>query len=475
MLTRRLDMKLGLLFLAAGAVAAAAACSSTQESPLTISATDAGLQPDAEVDAGAADAGVAIPDTPAGARLAWILSMIDGGITTTKDPEIEAQFTNEFLAAVPAASIRPILADEAKRAPHVLAGFEGKQTASFLVAIVGDARGHFLRITVGTSAAQNDKIQSLLFAPGGDLDPALDTWEKLEPRLKALGPSVAYLDADLSTGACVPVRSISPQSSLALGSAFKLWVLAALSKEIGAGTRQWTDTVAINDAWKSLPSGQMQNQPAGTTFTLQKYAEEMIRISDNTATDHLVNTLGRTNVEAALADAGHHDPTQDMPFLTTRELFTLKLMLTSQEQQGYIDADVATKRTLLGTYASRDPRTFVGAWGAPRRIDKLEWFATPEDLCNVMLKLKTFADAPATSQVYSILANNPGLEDTAGLFKYVGFKGGSEPGVLTMTWLLRRRDLSYRVVTLEVNDTTRAVDENEILYVAAAARALAGR
>ena len=44
----------------------------------------------------------------------------------------------------------------------------------------------------------------------------------------------------------------------------------------------------------------------------------MIAISDNTATDHLIDLVGRDRVEAALTVFGHSDPAMTVPFLTTR-------------------------------------------------------------------------------------------------------------------------------------------------------------
>ena len=143
-----------------------AACSASNDARPPVASDDAGTS--GTPDANANDSGVAIPDSPVGQRLAWLLSMIDGGITTAKDAELAAQFTQAFLGAVPTDQLRPVLADEAKRAPHVLVGFEGTPTPSFLIALVRDAAGHLLRITLGTKASEQDKIDSLLLAPAGD-------------------------------------------------------------------------------------------------------------------------------------------------------------------------------------------------------------------------------------------------------------------------------------------------------------------
>lgn len=445
---------------------------------------DAGteLPPDAAVtpgvDAGEADAGtqeVVAPRTPAGDRLTWVLSMINGGSMTATDAELSAGFSSGFLAQVPVASIRGLFAQLAVSAPFDLFAIEEEISPHALVAVVRDARGHFWRIDLETVATEGDRIGGLLLAPAGDVDPALDTWEELEPALKALAPKVSYLEADVTNQSCEQVRGISANASLALGSAFKLYVLASLAREVEAGRRSWSERLAVKEDWKSLPSGTMHTVAAGTEYTLQHYAEQMISISDNTATDHLMHALGRAEVEKVVG-AFHQEPGKTLPFLTTRELFILKLMLTAQEQQQYVDASIDVRRGLLEQYASRNPWTFQGSWGAPRRIEDLEWFASPEDLCRLLVELKRLGEAPVTAPVFSALSINQGVPAAPGLFQFVGFKGGSEPGVLNLTWLVQRsNDHRWRVVTLGVNDSTHPIDMTRAFYLATAARALAGR
>ena len=92
-----------------------------------------------------------------------------------------------------------------------------------------------------------------------------------------------------------------------------------------------------------------------------------------------------------------------------------------------------------------------------------------------MRSLHTTGSQPATAPVQEILAINPGLPDSTKTFGYVGFKGGSEPGVLNLTWLLQRKvDQQWLVLTMGFNDPGKAIDATQAAYVAAAARALAG-
>ena len=75
----------------------------------------------------------------------------------------------------------------------------------------------------------------------------------------------------------------------------------------------------------------------------------------------------------------------------------------------------------------------------------------------------------------AILATNPGVQVDRKQWSYVGFKGGSEPGVLSMTWYLERKDGRAFVLSLVVNDTRHDIDAAAAIKVAEAAIALLAR
>ena len=59
-----------------------------------------------------------------------------------------------------------------------------------------------------------------------------------------------------------------------------------------------------------------------------------------------------------------------------------------------------------------------------------------------------------------ILAINPGVgAAVARKFAYVGYKGGSEPGVMNMTVLVRDQAGKSRVVSASWNNPASAIDE----------------
>ncbi len=217
---------------------------------------------------------------------------------------------------------------------------------------------------------------------------------------------------------------------------------------------------------------------AGRTFTVEQLAEKMIAVSDNTATDHLLAFVGRTAVEDTVKAlvSSSTSAARNVPFLSTRDVFALKLLGTPDELKAYVGGDVGRKRKLLTAFEARD---LAGAlhdgrasvWDKPKMIDSIEWFASPDDLCKLMAQLKAQADAPATAQVGAILSTNPGIPDDSGAYKYIGFKSGSEPGVMNLTWLLQRKsDDKWFFLTAGFNDATAQIDEAKVITAATAAR-----
>jgi beta-lactamase class A len=109
------------------------------------------------------------------------------------------------------------------------------------------------------------------------------------------------------------LASSNPDKALAIGSAFKLYILGELVRAFTAGERKWSDVVPLKAVTMSLPSGILQEWPTGTRMTLQSLAKLMIFRSDNTAANHLLLALGREKVKASRRTLGSHAPKPIFP------------------------------------------------------------------------------------------------------------------------------------------------------------------
>jgi beta-lactamase class A len=417
-----------------------------------------------------------VPDTAAGHQLAWVLASMNKVPTAA---EIEPHFSQAFLAQVPLTKLVATADQVVLGAPYTLEKVApSRESDRSLVALVRSSRGQGFTVHLALQREGGDKIAGLLIRT--HVDPKIATsWDEVSETLRTVAPSVGFLAAEIDGKKCVPISSLEPKRPLAIGSTFKLYILDALAKQIASGKRTWDEPVVIEDAHKSLPSGRMRDEPAGKTFTLRHFAEQMISVSDNTAADHLLALAGRTAVESAVKASGHSNPSLLVPFLSTREMFAIKLLASADEQSAYVAADVARKRTLLDGYGKRDPAEMMDhapSFTTPVRVDSLEWLASPEDLCRIMVDLHEQAAATITAPVGAILSINAGIPDEKKQYSYIGFKGGSEPGVLNMTYLLQRaRDDKWLFLSVGFNDTKTAIDEPKAVAAVTTAREFLGR
>jgi beta-lactamase class A len=281
-----------------------------------------------------------------------------------------------------------------------------------------------------------------------------DTPEAIAADLAALPGTVNAWFGLLDGG--TPLISMQDNTPLALGSAFKLYVLAALAEDVQAGRRTWSDVVPLTES--SYPSGKLQDWPKGAPLTLHTLASMMISISDNTATDQLIAVLGKDRILKLMKDSGHNNPAANDPFLTTRELFFIK------SSSGLIDLwrrnRAPARQTMLATLGPSPTLDQVNAafGNGPRALD-IEWFASPADLARLFRHMRREGDPRA----FDILAINPSATDAIkSNWSYVGFKGGSEPGVMYLTWLLTDKAGRDWVLTLGWNNPAAVVDEGKL-------------
>ena len=251
------------------------------------------------------------------------------------------------------------------------------------------------------------------------------------------------------------VIAVRDTKAAPIGSAFKLYVLAAVADEIEAGAIAWDDTLTLTAETRSLPSGTLQDQPDGTEVTVRQAAEQMIAISDNTATDLLIGLVGRERVEQAVVDLGHATPDRMRPLLTTREMFQLSYGPSGTGSaaelatlsDAWADGSEAERRTVLDRVAtiplSLTIDELTGAMAKttePAWTRDLEWFASPADLAAAHRGLAERAER--LPELSEILGKNPGqgLAFDRKVWPDIAFKGGGNTGVTSLSWRAIRAD-----------------------------------
>ena len=399
-------------------------------------------------------------------RATELIAIFNGG------GDVAATFAPEFLAQIPEAQIRGIAGQlTAQLGKAVKVASLKPAGASRAVLVIGFEKGT-ATMQVVLDPGPTGKIAGLGITGTQTAAVAgLATLADVAAAFRALPGQTGFVVADLSPKA-PPLAALEADRPLAIGSTFKLVILAELVRAIDAGQRKWDDGIVLDGT--ELPAGGFNQLPKGITVPLRKLAEEMIRISDNSATDVLIRTLGREKIEAMQGKVGIKAPAANVPFLTTMELFKLKGVEQGALGRRYLALDLKAKRKLLAGEVADTPGSAVGALfadGKPVLIDKLEWFASPADLARTMQWLDAHRTTVGGKEAMRILAINPGI--AAGLakkFAYLGYKGGSEPGVISMTVLVRDKFDKTRVVSASWNNPAAAVDE--LSFVALVSRAV---
>jgi hypothetical protein len=334
-----------------------------------------------------------------------------------------AWFSPSFLLKVPASSL-----DGPLRSLQ-----QGMGALRAVVAAASGFRADYERGSISIDAKLDDqgRFAGLFLHPPQLLPGSLDEAVKLFAALPGQVGLLALVDGQ-------PRAALAPDQPLAVGSAFKLAVLAAVRDRVAAGKLGWADVVRLDPKWRSLPSGVLQDWPAGTSLTVESLAAAMISISDNTAADALAALVGRAEVE-------RQAPTRVRPFLTTREAFVLKAPANAPLLARWRKADVGGRRKLL---AEIDAQPLPGWWepSGPADLD-VEWHFSARELCALMARL---ADLP-------LMTINPGVGQLAPHDR-IAFKGGSEPGVINLTVAVQRGP-HRACVSATWNDSAHDVDD----------------
>ncbi|OZD32685.1 hypothetical protein CH252_38040 [Rhodococcus sp. 06-1477-1B] len=309
-------------------------------------------------------------------------------------------------------------------APNVATGFEaGPDSAVLRFTTAG------IPATITTSLGADGTLDGILASPE---TPKISSFDELDAALSKVAPNYSYSASRLNGGECESVYSVNADAMLPLGSVFKLYVLGALTDEIEAGSVRWDEQLTIRDENKSAPSGELQNRRDGTTVSVREAAEKMISLSDNTATDLLMERLGRGRVEAQLATMGHHDPAAMTPMMDTRQFFVIGFGNPNLRSE-WADADADAREQLLEQADSRPlDIDFENFLDNPASADGVEWFANAQDVCAAVGYLAT---GPSAEENRRILAITPGVQLDPARWPYSGFKGGNAPGDLAAAFL----------------------------------------
>jgi hypothetical protein len=256
-----------------------------------------------------------------------------------------------------------------------------------------------------------------------------------------------FLSAEISEGRCSEVAAVRADEPVPIGTLIQLYVLAALGEAVPQD-HDWQDALVVRERLKSVAPGVLQERPDGETITVLQAVDLMISLSDNTATDHLIDMLGREVVETSMARLGNSTPELNTPLLNTRELTALKVGVASGLRVQWLSGDEAARRSILDQISEITPADLpVESWVSPVDPDLLNWFATPSDLCDLTVELiEVVGSVPELAAILD-------PEDDRSWTHY-----GTEPGLLAF-WFVDRADGRTVVTAGSIVNPDRLIDE----------------
>lgn len=409
---------------------------------------------------------VEIPDTAVGAQAQWILDEINSDELSTED-ELETRFDVSFFESITVPEMHATLDDLRAAQVWTPTAYEGND-AQAKITIESSAVTYDMSVSV-----TGDGVMNALFfgQPEPEHTPAA-SWDDLQAQLEEAPYEVSLQVREV--GVDQPDVLIGDAGSSPIGSIIKLYVLGGVVDAVDSGALTWESPLTIDAEVRSLPTGELQDLPDGSTVTVLEAAQKMMAISDNTATDLLIRAVGKDAVSAALVEMGHASPDDNAPLLTTRELFWIGWG-DEDLRERWADADAVEREALLAEVPAGVPDANSLDWSVAAWQSGAEWFATHDDIVRAHVALQERAATAAGAPVRDILSANPGVA-FGDEWTYVGFKGGSSMGAIAGSWYLERADAAPVVLTVLARSDDPAVFANPmtvLVYAQDAAALLA--
>lgn len=130
-------------------------------------------------------------------------------------------------------------------------------------------------------------------------DPSLD--REIQERLASFTGKANVYAKNLDTGAVYTLRA---EEAVRTASTIKLPIMVACFRAVSEGKARWDEQLPITEATKVSGSGVIREFADGTPLSLRDLMHVMIVISDNTATNVILDRIGADYVNESMADLG---------------------------------------------------------------------------------------------------------------------------------------------------------------------------
>ena len=136
---------------------------------------------------------------------------------------------------------------------------------------------------------------SLMGAPANDLE------QKIQAAIQGFPGSVSISAKNLDSGASYSLRGDEPVTT---ASTIKLPIMVELFAEAEKGNLDWNQKITLSEQDKVAGSGVLSEFSAGDALPIRDLMHLMIVVSDNTATNMILDRIGGDAVNTRMAQLG---------------------------------------------------------------------------------------------------------------------------------------------------------------------------
>ena len=352
-----------------------------------------------------------------------------------------------------------------------------RQTETGLGVELADSAGKPWTAALGL-APGTDRLLSLRVSPQPERDPqakVYDTWSEVLDDVRALDGEAAVSIRRLGeAGIHMPIALLNEDRAMNIGQVAQLFTLGAVAEAVEGGEASWEDEVAMRPEFRSLPPSQYMLSEDGAAYPLSEYTVAAGTLRDTAAADVLLHHVGRERVKAYYKSLVTDPPAHAFPWLSMRDFAILKLFSSEHGRERYAGDDAeARAQTIAGVPEdadlSLDQQARIAQWRAPRAIDRIGWFASPDEVIDTLTDLRAKAADPSMVPLAKALVAKATVSLSSEVWPTSVVKSGGEPGVFAGAWMMRRYDGAWFAAVLVINDTESMPDGAEATRILAGA------
>lgn len=408
-----------------------------------------------------------LPPGAVATQLDWLLSELASGAVTT-EAEVNAHFTTGWLSGTSAAATVTFINSIRTSYPDAyIADLIAATPTRVTATLRSPANANIGFFSFGARYADTQRI-NLLGVQGFNgnnviavADQAL-TLAQAADKFATISSAPGLLVARVAgNGQCLTIEGRNADTLRATASVFKTWVLGGAATAVRDGVLSPDSNVPLTAIDRAPPTTEgIALEANGTAVSAIDMARLMIGNSDNTATDHLHERVGRPAIDAWVSASGVANPDVLRPLLKINEQFHVFRTLPRPDADAYVGG---TESYQYGVVPQLE--AFGTAFGGFFHTDLLvsgTWRASPRDVCENLARLRNF-EGEALRLVDAAMGSGVAQPNVRDRWDRVWYKGGSlaqaanQFNVYTHAWLLERDGEAPLVLVALSNSPTGAI------------------